>query len=182
VSETILRHKTLARATHWSVAITFFVCVFTGMPIWSPVFGWMAHLFGTLETCRWLHPLAGVAFFATSLAMFLNWIGEMLRPGKYNFGQRAFFYLVSLGALGLIATGVVLWFPSSFAQPLRELSLVLHDFTFIAFAVGIIGHMYLGTIGEPGTFESMTRGTVTKKWARFHHPLWYREVTGEEDR
>ena len=26
----------------------------------------------------------------------------------------------------------------------------------------------------------MTRGTVTKAWARLHHPRWYREVTGEE--
>ena len=28
----------------------------------------------------------------------------------------------------------------------------------------------------------MTRGTVTRAWARLHHPRWYREVTGEPDR
>ena len=28
----------------------------------------------------------------------------------------------------------------------------------------------------------MTRGTVTRAWARLHHPRWYREVTGEEPR
>jgi cytochrome b subunit of formate dehydrogenase len=42
----------------------------------------------------------------------------------------------------------------------------------------IIGHIYLGTAAEPGTFASMVRGTVTKDWARLHHPKWYREVTG----
>jgi cytochrome b subunit of formate dehydrogenase len=25
----------------------------------------------------------------------------------------------------------------------------------------------------------MTRGTVTKAWAKLHHPRWYRDVTGD---
>ena len=43
----------------------------------------------------------------------------------------------------------------------------------------IIGHIYLGTAAEPGTLRSMIHGTVTKDWARLHHPRWYREVTGD---
>ena len=31
-----------------------------------------------------------------------------------------------------------------------------------------------------GTFNSMTRGTVSKAWARIHHPKWYRELMGLE--
>jgi len=46
----------------------------------------------------------------------------------------------------------------------------------------IIGHIYLGTAAEPGTFRAITGGTVTKDWARLHHPRWYREVTGEQAR
>jgi len=46
----------------------------------------------------------------------------------------------------------------------------------------IVFHIYLGTVAEPGTFGSMTRGTVTRAWARLHQPRWYREVTGEESR
>ncbi len=181
MSQAIVRHSLPSRVIHWSVAICFFVCLFSGMPIWSPIFGWMAHFFGGLETCRWLHPLAGVAFFATSLAMFVGWIGEMIKPGKYNAGQRFFFFAVSLGALGLILSGVVLWFPESFGQSQREASILLHDGTFILFAAGIVGHMYLGTVAEPGTFGSMIRGTVSRAWARFHHPAWFREVTGEKE-
>ena len=44
----------------------------------------------------------------------------------------------------------------------------------------IIGHIYLGTAAEPGTFRSMVRGTVTKSWAQLHHPRWYREVTSDQ--
>ena len=63
-----------------------------------------------------------------------------------------------------------------------ELAYLVHDLTFILFAVAVVFHIYLGTAAEPGTFGSMTRGTVTSGWARLHHPRWYREVTGEETR
>jgi formate dehydrogenase subunit gamma len=53
---------------------------------------------------------------------------------------------------------------------------------FIFFGVAIVAHIYLGTAAEPGTFSAMSRGTVSKAWARLHHPKWYREVTGEETR
>ena len=69
--------------------------------------------------------------------------------------------------------------PSSFSAALREASWLAHDAAFLIFAVAIIGHIYLGTAALPGTFRSMTRGTVTRAYARLHHPRWYRETTGE---
>ena len=206
VGNEIVRHRRGTRLVHWAVAVFFFVCLLTGMPIWSPIFGWMAHLFGGLSVCRWLHPWAGIAFFAASGLMFLQWMAEMVLEGsekdwagpkmlkymryeaddpdvgKYNGGQKLLFWAVSLGALGLLASGIVMWFPLSFPQILRVISILLHDVTFILFAVAIVFHIYLGTAAEPGTFGSMTRGTVTKEWARLHHPRWYREVTGDVPR
>ena len=64
VGNEIVRHNRASRLIHWTVALTFFVCVFSGMPIWTPVFGWMAALFGGLSVCRVIHPWAGLAFFA----------------------------------------------------------------------------------------------------------------------
>jgi formate dehydrogenase subunit gamma len=206
VGEEIIRHRLLSRVIHWAVALFFFLTLLTGLPIWTPIFGWMAHLFGGLAVCRWLHPWVGIFFVAGTAAMFFHWVKEMkLQPndrewlgpklwsylsytdedpevGKYNGGQKLLFFAVALGALGVLLSGIVLWFPLSFPQFLREVSLVLHDVTFILFAVAIIAHIYLGTAAEPGTFESMTRGTVSKRWARLHHPRWYREVTGEQSR
>src|SRR5438046_3392901 len=77
VGNEIVRHRLVSRVIHWSVAVTFFVCVFTGMPIWTPVFGWMAHLFGGLTVCRLLHPWAGVALFVASLVQFVEWLSDM---------------------------------------------------------------------------------------------------------
>jgi formate dehydrogenase iron-sulfur subunit len=203
VGDRIVRHALASRIIHWSVALFFFLSLLTGLPIWTPIFRWMAPLFGGLSVCRWLHPWAGIGFVAGAAAMFVYWLADMrmergdwgwLGPkmlayfrrrgavdpdiGKYNGGQKLFFYLAALLGLLLLATGVVLWFPLSFPAPLREVSWVVHDALFLLFVVSIVGHIYLCTAALPGTFRSMTRGTVSKGYAREHHPRWYREVTG----
>jgi formate dehydrogenase subunit gamma len=206
VGEEIVRHRRSVRLVHGAVALTFFACLATGMPIWSPVFGWMAGLFGGLAVCRWLHPWTGIAFTLATLAMTVQWGRDMvLEPsekgwlgprlfrymryeevdpdvGKYNGGQKLFFWAVALGALGLLATGIVMWFPYSFQYRVRSISILLHDTAFILFAVAIVYHIYLGTAAEPGTFRAITRGTVTKPWARLHHARWFRDVTGGDSR
>ena len=207
VGNEIVRHNRSSRLIHWTVALTFFVSVFTGMPIWTPVFGWMAHLFGGLTVARVIHPWAGVAFTIASIFMFFQWISDMrLEPnekdwlgpkalqymryetndsevGKYNRGQNIYFWSSGLGAQSLLVTCLLMWVPRAFPPILMQLAYILHDVTFIVFAVGIVFHIYLGTAAEPGTFGSMIRGTVTRQWARLHHARWYHEViSGEKDR
>ena len=200
VGDELVRHRLLSRVIHWTVAVFFFGALFTGMPIWSPVFGWMALFFGGLSVCRWLHAWLGVAFGVASLWMLIHWASVMAFDkydkkwraleymkfsgvedpdvGKYNAGQKFFFWAAIAGAAGLLLTGVVLWWPTYFSQGLRSLSILVHDIAFIAFFVAIVGHIYLGTAAEPGTFRAITRGTVTRRWAQLHHPRWYREVSG----
>ena len=204
VGKEIIRHRLSSRVIHWAVADTFFLCVATGLPVWTPVFDWLGSLFGGLAVCRVIHPYAGLLFFVSSAAMFVHWRKEMemtaqergwvgpklleyLRDeanhdqiGKYNGGQKVFFYTAFLSALGFLVSGVVLWFPMTFPGLLRQLAILLHNVTFIAFFVSIVFHIYLGTTAEPGTFDAMTRGTVSKAWARIHHPKWYRELMGTE--
>jgi formate dehydrogenase subunit gamma len=204
VGDELVRHRLSSRFIHWSVAFFFFAALLTGMPIWSPIFGWMSVFVGGLNVCRWLHPWFGILFALASLVMFVHWFGEMkmdreerkwfgrksleylrfntseadVEVGKYNGGQKMFFWLAEVGMIGLLLSGVVMWFPMSFGQGLRELSYLLHDVAFILFFIAIVGHIYLATAAEPGTFGAMVRGTVTKSWAKLHHPRWYRDVTG----
>jgi formate dehydrogenase subunit gamma len=198
----IVRHRRSVRIVHGAVALFFVLCLLTGMPIWSPVFGWMAALFGGLGVCRWLHPWSGVAFSFEMCVMYFQWrrsmafdasekgriAAELARlsrhgeggaeVGKYNVGQKLLFWFTALAALAMLGTGLVMWFPESFPWWARGTSMLVHDATFVAFAVAIVVHVYLGTAAEPGTFRSITRGTVTRPWAKLHHPRWFREVTG----
>ncbi len=203
VGDRIIRHSLASRLMHWLVGTSFILCCLTGMPIWTPIFGWMAPLFGGLQVCRWLHPFMGVLFSVGLLWMAATWWGQMVmsardrewfsparfvqylrfkstdpETGKYNGGQKILFWTALLGGLALFLSGVVLWFPAALPQALREISWILHDVAFIAFLLLIIGHIYLAIV-EPGTFESQLDGTVSKPWARLHHPRWYRDVTGE---
>ena len=205
VGDEIVRHRLATRLIHWSVALTFFIGLFSGMPIWTPIFSWMAVFFGGLETARVIHPWAGLLFFVASIFQFVHWLPDMHlhedqkgwlgrkvfsymrwehveESGKYNGGQILFFWAVSIGAIGFLLTGIPMWFPLQFPVWLREICILIHDITAICFIVAVIGHIYLGTAAEPGTFRAMISGTVTRRWAKFHHPFWYREVTGEEKR
>jgi formate dehydrogenase subunit gamma len=206
VGSEIQRHGLASRVIHWSVAATFVLCLATGMPIWFPVFGWMSLLFGGLQVCRWLHPWIGWAFFGSMLLMFSRWAAQMaLEPsewawigpktleylrfdredpdvGRYNGGQKIFFWASAAGALGLLLSGVVLWYPESFPQWLRELSVLVHDLAFILFFLQAVAHVYLATAAEPGTFRAMVNGRVTRAWAKVHHAKWYRQVTGAQSK
>jgi len=205
VGDEVVRHRLASRVIHWTVGILCLVCVLSGMPIWTPVFGWMAGLLGGLAVCRVVHPWAGLLFLAAIGAMFLNWRRDMrltsrdrewLGPkvlsyvtyaehddqvGKYNGGQKLFFFAVSLASLALAASGIVLWLPTSFPQAVRVAGILLHDGTFILFAMAIVLHIYLPA-AQPGTYRAMTRGTVSAAWARLHHPRWHREVTAGIER
>jgi hypothetical protein len=50
------------------------------------------------------------------------------------------------------------------------------------FAVSLAFHLCPGTAAEPGTFDSMPRGTVSGARARIRPPKRYREPMGLEER
>jgi formate dehydrogenase subunit gamma len=133
---------------------------------------------------HWLRDMrfeaADKGWLGPKLLQYLKFSGEDEDVGKYNGGQKLFFFAVSLGTLALLASGVVLWFPTLFSELLREASILLHDAVVAMFLIAIVFHIYLGTAAEPGTFHSMTRGTVDKRWAWLHHRRWYRQITGED--
>lgn len=200
----IVRHRRSVRLLHWGVALTFLIAMVSGMPIWTPMFAWMATFVGGLETARIIHPYVSSAFVLLSIVQFFSWQSEMrieerdkdwfgpklfkflryedeaIDTGKYNGGQKLFFYAISVGALALLISGIPMWWPAQFSPTVKLLAIVLHDVTFIFFLVGVISHIYMGTAAEPGTFRSMVVGTVTRSWARLHHPGWFREVMANQ--
>ncbi|MCS7284668.1 MAG: formate dehydrogenase subunit gamma, partial [Hydrogenobacter thermophilus] len=96
--------------------------------------------------------------------------------GKYNAGQKVFGWLVFLGCLVFLITGILMWFPGNFPITLTRISIVLHDLAFILVGAGFIVHVYMGTVGVPGSLSGMITGKVSALWAMRHHPKWFREV------
>ena len=98
-----------------------------------------------------------------------------LDTGRYNAGQKGYFWFVVVFGGILFVTGVPLWFPwmagSGFLRAMR----LVHHTAFLLMVGGFILHVYLSAIMFPGTMAGMTTGRVTRAWAAWHHPRWFRQ-------
>lgn len=202
-SKYIDRFNTWERVLHWFVTVTFFSLLLSGLGLYSRLFTGYFNLFGNGSNAILVHKLAGVLFFASSLLLFwhnrsrvtdfnqddLEWFRHAggylsreeikLKVGKFNAGQKLFGVFIAVATLTLGITGIFIWWPLSFPRWIVQLSLMLHGLMFVGSIMFVVVHVYLGTIGNPGTAEAMLWGKVTRPWARHHHPKWYKEVTGD---
>jgi formate dehydrogenase subunit gamma len=199
----ILRHPVGERVTHWAVAIVYVFLFLSGLAMFHPFYFWLAHLFGNGQFMRFLHPIAGVALvllFYPYAARVWNdnhwqpadndWVKHMFsfmrkehhpgNTGKYNAGQKLMFWsMVPVIAL-LLITGIIIWqpwFAPIFPAALRRIAGLLHAILAFVMFVGIGIHWY-AAYWTRGSIQAMVRGTVARRWAKFHHPAWYREITG----
>jgi formate dehydrogenase subunit gamma len=204
----IVRHPVYTRVLHWAVAIFFVAALLSGFAIYTPwLFRWLTPLFGGGAMTRLLHPWFSLAFVLCFILQFFNWLRPMtwtasdtrwmrniqsyvtnadeVEPedvGFFNGGQKLYFWVIVICALVFLITGLPMWFPALFGRVVVTISYVLHDIAALLMLGGFIVHIYEGTISQPGTFHSMTRGTVARPWARTHHPAWYRDVTKRDPR
>ncbi len=55
----------------------------------------------------------------------------------------------------------------------------LHALGFVVIFAFFFIHLYLGTIGNPGTVQAMITGWVTRAWLKKQHPRWLKEMEHE---
>jgi len=201
-SKYIDRFSTKERVLHWFVTVTFFSLLLSGLGLYSRLFTGYFNLFGGGNHAITVHKAAGVLFFFSSLALFLHnrsrvtdfneddleWIRQKggylstedvhLKVGKFNAGQKMFAVFIGAATAILGVTGLFIWMPLLFPRWIVQLSLMLHGLMFAGSIMFVVVHVYLATIGNPGTLEAMLWGKVSRIWAKHHHPKWYKEVTG----
>ncbi|HXV62433.1 MAG TPA: formate dehydrogenase subunit gamma [Vicinamibacteria bacterium] len=201
-SATIERFSFAERAAHWLSAMAFVYAALSGLALWSPRLYWISDVLGGGVTVRGWHPWGGVLFFVALGIMFRNWAHDMrieaedrewlanvhrfavnedkaLPPaGRFNAGQKVLFWIQSVSAAFLLASGAVLWFPEWMPRGLRLAAVLIHPTMAVVAIAGIILHVYMGTAAIPGAFRGMLRGFVTREWAESHHAKWYRETKG----
>src|SRR5450432_3538652 len=201
----IVRYPARTRMNHWFVAILFLCAGLSGLAIFHPFFYPFVGLFGGGVWTRILHPFFGVvmalAFFGLALALWREnvldhtdsaWLKaapallrgheEAMPPvGKNNAGQKLVFWTAAVCLVVLLVTGSMFWqpwFADYFSVFVRRIAVVLHAIAATLLILTIITHIY-AAIWVKGSIQAMTRGTVSEGWARFHHPLWWRRITGK---
>lgn len=201
-SNDLQRYDDNTRMNHWAIVLLFVCAALSGLAFFHPSMYFFTALFGGGTWTRILHPYFGVLMFLCFLLMFMRlwkenvlndgdraWLdksGEMFRgnkdgmppAGKYNAGQKIVFWLMAVSLLVLLATGILFWhawFPN---LPIlaRRIGVLLHALSAVVLVLTVIVHVY-AAIWVKGTTRAMTRGTVSRGWARANHPLWHEEMT-----
>lgn len=103
----------------------------------------------------------------------------MPKVGKYNPGQKLFFLTIALFGLLMVISGFIIWFPSGFAKTTVQWLFALHALGFVVIFAFFLVHLYLVTIGAPGSASAMLSGWVTRGWIKTQHPKWLEEMEKE---
>lgn len=100
----------------------------------------------------------------------------------YNAGQKLYMYVVILGTLGIMASGIIMTFNKIFPPILKQIAQPIHWMSVFAIVAGVIIHVYMGAVfpEEKEAFFSMFSGKVSAWYARAHHEKWYIEKLKEE--
>jgi len=173
-----------------------------GRPIFVGSYG--SEAFSTWsQWAKYAHNYVSFAFTIGVVMMFLMWIGQnfptradiqWLKTGggmfskghvapapapawKFNAGQKLLYWFIVLGGVAMMISGYMLIFPfyGGLTVGNMELAEIFHGVVGMLFIALILAHIYLGTLGMEGAFESMGEGTVDLNWAKEHHSLWLQE-------
>lgn len=203
MSGRIERYTANERVNHWFTAITFLVLAASGLALFHPSMYWLTNLLGGGTWTRILHPFVGVAMFVSFVIMVRSfwaynkmsrtdfmWLAQwrdvlkkredgLPEAGRYNAGQKLLFWIMLLAMVLLLISGIIIWqpyFAPAFPITLVRLAVLTHAVSAFVLILGIIVHVY-AALWVKGSIRAMTRGYVSKAWARKHHAAWYRELS-----
>ncbi|HEY0223416.1 MAG TPA: formate dehydrogenase subunit gamma [Pseudolabrys sp.] len=193
-----------ARINHWITATCLVLLALSGLSLFHPSLFFLTGLFGGGQITRAIHPWIGVVLFFSFSGLFVRfwkanlWVAEdgtwlaqikdvltgheekLPEVGKYNAGQKAVFWGMTLLILTLIVTGVGIWdvyFAPYTSIETKRVSVLIHSGAAVAIICIWIVHVY-AAIWVKGTIGAMTGGQVTGGWAWRHHRKWLKELIG----
>jgi formate dehydrogenase subunit gamma len=175
------------RIVHAVVLISFLILAVTGLVI---TFGrYLGGGSGTL-LMRQTHEMAGFVFSPFIALMILLWVrhaipraydvewlkhaggylgykGELL-SGKFNAGQKLWYWIMAVTCVLLVWTGLSLYFQYGTLPSLR-MYVVLHLVSTIPLILMFVVHLYMTTLGAKGAFSAMVSGKFSQAAAKKFH-------------
>jgi formate dehydrogenase subunit gamma len=203
--EPIVRYTLHERVCHWVAGLSYVYLLATGLALFTPHLYWIAAVLGGGPTIRFWHPWVGLVFAAGVVWMHNIWRNdmrttaadrvwnrnvklyienrddEMPPAGRFNPGQKQFYWAMLFGMILLLVSGIVMWFPEYMpagARWLRPVAVTLHEIGALVTIGAFIVHVYMGVFVVPGGLRAIVHGYVSRGWARAHHRLWYDRITG----
>lgn len=203
----IYAFSVFTRLVHLLAAVTWIVLIPTGLVM---MFG---SSFGGgffVRLCKNLHGIATVGFIISVIPMFIIFVLRMfptlydikwmiivggylskekkpIPAGKFNAGQKMWFWIATLGGLVMILTGGAMYFLDFKAPLVNEilglsqieilrLSAIIHNILGAACAVMFLVHVYMASIAIKGAIHSMVNGYKEEEEVEILHSYWYKEL------
>ena len=183
--EQILFFPLFIRVVHLFAAVSFSLMVIFGTYLGG----------GTLiRTARTVHLVSAMVFVLPCLLMFITWVKDMFpqlhdikwmfimggylsrekKPvpaGKFNAGQKMYFWFATLGGGIMAYTGYVIWGMGATVDTVR-LYTIIHNFLGMAIVAFYLTHVYMAVFAVAGSLESMKTGYKTKEEVDVLHSLY----------
>lgn len=194
----VKRFSMLERGVHLFRLISFVLLTVTGLILAFNASEWLDLLFRSPEQMLSIHIWAGVVFIITTLFGIVIWFKDAIfashdkawvkiiggylgykgevPAGRFNAGQKMFYWYTTVFGLIMSITGVILIFRYSFELSVICITSTIHNFFGFVLIAGVLAHAYLGTVANPGTWRVLVDGYVTEAWAKHHHLFWYRQL------
>lgn len=201
-TQKIQRFSSWQRYVHWVTAILFVALAITGImmlfgryliiPVFGAEFGG-----GLMWVFKRIHDFAGPAFAIALVVLVvsfmkgnlpawsdLKWfakggglLGGHVSAGRYNAGEKLWYWLAAVVGSFVVVSGLVLDFPN-FGQGRDTMTYYhwIHSIASVIIMAASMGHIYMGTVAMEGAFEAMASGYCDANWAKEHHDQWYEEV------
>ena len=196
----VIRYTFRERMIHWLAGLSYLYLLLSGLAFYTPYLYWMASILGGGPTARFWHPWFGLLFAVVMFFMDGMWRGDMrttdadrrwiravryyienrddqLPPAeRFNAGQKQFYWGMFWGAIVLLLSGVVLWFPELVPASLhwlRGVAILTHEIAALVTIGLFIIHVYMGVFMVKGGFKAIVHGYVSARWANAHHRLWF---------
>lgn len=191
------------RLIHWTTAISFVILALSGMAmlfgryVLLPVFGYT--LFSLIATLsKYLHNFVGPLFVICTILMIATYVkdnlpqrgdwlwirkfgglftGKHVPSWRFNAAEKSWFWAgVTIMGITVGVTGLILDFPN-FEQGRNTMQWtnIIHATAALIFIALSFGHIYLGTIGMEGAYDTMRHGVADEAWAKEHHEYWYQQ-------
>ena len=166
---------------HWLGAAGFVACAFTGLLI---IFGTYLGGGSLIRFARYIHIAGALLFVIPGIFMFLLWVKDMFptlydikwifilggylskkkKPvpaGKYNAGQKAWFWLSTLGGMVMVGSGYIIWEMGINLDYVRIAAMV-HNVLGMMLVAFLFTHMYMSLFAIKGAIGSMITGYKSK--------------------
>ena len=195
------------RIIHQTAAISFLVIIPTGfVMVFGDFFGG-----GTfVRMCKNLHGIFTIPFAIVVIPMGLMWLKEALfnfddikwfmilggylskekKPilaGKFNAGQKMWYWVAILGGIVMIGSGAMMYLLDFKMQMLHDLTgmsqidmlraaAIVHNVMGFAVLALFITHVYMSMFAIKGAVHSIITGYVEEEEVKILHSTWYKKL------